>query len=162
MIICYFLQENIEVAKKEWELGHLQSLREEEERLAEEEKDDILLTYDRPEAANKVILRKGPTGIWEICHPPCNPSNPKPTCNASNLIASTDQHCNHLESDVSKQPVKDRYHTRHKHSKQDAVPYDSPVLDGISDVTLDSTTQQANKLDEQTQLNHQCHTPNTS
>lgn len=143
----------------------MQSLREEEERLAEEEKDDILLTYDRPEAANKVILRKGPTGIWEICHP----CNPKPTSNASNLIASTDQHCNHLESGASKQPVKDRYHTRHKcnsdvdhkHSKREAVLYNSPILDGISDVTVDSTAQQSNELDRQTQPNHQCHTPNT-
>ncbi len=62
------LQENIELAKKDWELSHLQSLREEEERLAEEEADEVMLTYDRPETANKVILRRRPsTGTWEVC-----------------------------------------------------------------------------------------------
>lgn len=56
------------MAKKDWELSHLQSLREEEERLAEEEADDLMLTYDRPEMANKVILRRRPsTGTWEVC-----------------------------------------------------------------------------------------------
>ena len=71
-------QENIELAKKDWELSHLQSLREEEERLAEEEADDVLLTYDRPEMANKVILRRRPsTGTWEVCSP--SPAHAPPT-----------------------------------------------------------------------------------
>ena len=66
-------QENIELAKKDWELSHLQSLREEEERLAEVEDEDVLLTYDRPETANKVILRWRPsTSTWEICSPTTN------------------------------------------------------------------------------------------
>lgn len=65
------LQKNIELAKKDWELTHLQNLRAEEERLAEEEADDVLLTYDRPETANKVILRRRPsTGTWEILSQP--------------------------------------------------------------------------------------------
>lgn len=68
---AYFLQESIEQAKKSWELSHLQSLREEEERIAEEDVDDeMLLTYDRPELANKVILRRhSSTGMWEVCSP---------------------------------------------------------------------------------------------
>lgn len=54
-------------------MTHLQNLRAEEERLAEEEADDVLLTYDRPETANKVILRRRPsTGTWEIF--PSSPS----------------------------------------------------------------------------------------
>lgn len=61
------------MAKKDWELSHLQSLREEEERLAEVEDEDVLLTYDRPETANKVILRWRPsTSTWEICSPTTN------------------------------------------------------------------------------------------
>ena len=46
-------------------------MREEEERVAEEKDDDeILLTYDRPELANKVILRRhSSTGMWEVCSP---------------------------------------------------------------------------------------------
>jgi hypothetical protein len=64
-------QENIRRAKKDWELTHLQSLRAAEERLAEEEAEDVLLTYDRPETANKVILRRRPsTGTWEILSRP--------------------------------------------------------------------------------------------
>lgn len=60
-------QRDIEQAKKGWELSHLQSLKEEEERLAEEEDSAIMLTYDRPEVANKVILRKNPSvDGWEI------------------------------------------------------------------------------------------------
>ena len=60
-------QESIQLAKKDWELTHLQTLRAEEERLAEEEAEDVLLTYDRPETANKVILRRRPsTGTWEV------------------------------------------------------------------------------------------------
>lgn len=61
------------MAKKDWELTHLQTLRAEEERLAEEDAVDVLLTYDRPETANKVILRRRPsTGTWEILSPPLN------------------------------------------------------------------------------------------
>lgn len=49
----------------------MQSLREEEERIAEEDaEDDIMLSYDRPELANKVILRRhSSTGMWEVCSP---------------------------------------------------------------------------------------------
>ena len=61
------------MAKKGWELSHLQSLREEEERLAEVEVQDVMLTYDGPETSNKVILRRKPsTGTWEICSPSSN------------------------------------------------------------------------------------------
>ena len=147
----------------------MQSLREEEERLAEEEKDDVVLTYDRPEAANKVILRKGPSGTWEICHPPQDPPNTKPASNISNPVTSADQHCNHLKTEEPKQPAKFKYHTRHKRNnnlesklaKQEVVSCDSPALDGVCKVALDITAQQANTLDEQKQLNHQYHTPNT-
>ena len=36
----------------------------------EEDTDDVLLTYDRPEMANKVTLRRrSSTGMWEVCSP---------------------------------------------------------------------------------------------
>lgn len=44
----------MEAAKKDWELGRLQKLKEEEERKAEMEDDDILYTYSREDAYNKV------------------------------------------------------------------------------------------------------------
>ena len=52
-------QRDIEQAKKNWELGHLQSLKEEEERLAEEEFNNVMLTYDRPETVGKVVAKYG-------------------------------------------------------------------------------------------------------
>ena len=64
----FLLQENIELAKKDWELSHLQALREEEEKIAEEEAvEDIPLTYDRPDLCNKVTLRRSSTGMWKVC-----------------------------------------------------------------------------------------------
>lgn len=43
-------------------------MREEEEKMAEEEDvDDSLLTYDRPDLCNKVTLRRSSTGMWEVC-----------------------------------------------------------------------------------------------
>lgn len=48
------LQELIEEAKKEWELGCLQVMTTEAERQAEMEEDDIFFTYDRADATNKV------------------------------------------------------------------------------------------------------------
>ena len=75
-------QRDIEQAKKGWELSHLQSLKEEEERLADEEDSTIMLTYDRPEVANKVILRKkSAVGGWEIVH---NKSYPTIPCSVNN------------------------------------------------------------------------------
>lgn len=38
------------MAKKDWELGHLQALKKEEEKRAAEEEDEILYTYTREEA----------------------------------------------------------------------------------------------------------------
>jgi len=68
-IFYHSFQRDIEQAKKGWELSHLQSLKEEEERLADEDDDTIMLTYDRPEVANKVILRKkSAVDEWEIVH----------------------------------------------------------------------------------------------
>lgn len=42
-----------------------------EERVAEKDaEDDIILSYDRPELTNKVILRRhSSTGMWEVCSP---------------------------------------------------------------------------------------------
>lgn len=46
----------------------MQSLREEEEKTAEEEAvDDFPLTYDRPDLCNKVTLRRSSTGMWKVC-----------------------------------------------------------------------------------------------
>lgn len=59
------------MAKKEWELSHLQQLREQEERMVQEEEEEqeaMSLTYDRPEMINKVIFRRRlSTGTWEVC-----------------------------------------------------------------------------------------------
>ena len=38
------------MAKKDWELGHLQALKKEEEKRVAEEEDEILYTYSREEA----------------------------------------------------------------------------------------------------------------
>lgn len=51
-LIAYFacLQDEVELAKKDWELSHLQALKKEEEKRAAEEEDEILYTYSREEA----------------------------------------------------------------------------------------------------------------
>ncbi|XP_019852163.1 PREDICTED: helicase domino-like isoform X2 [Amphimedon queenslandica] len=64
-------EENIEIAKKEWELGHLQRLREEEEKVAQEElieEGATDLTYDRPELINKLWLPPTPPSDELIDH----------------------------------------------------------------------------------------------
>jgi E1A-binding protein p400 len=69
-------EREIELAKKNWELSHLQSLREEEERLAEEEEfNSTVLTYDRPEAANKVYLDEETLEEMPIWYPPTPPAD---------------------------------------------------------------------------------------
>lgn len=56
------------MAKKDWELSHLLSLREENEEVEEEEEvDGDHLTYDRPDQHNKVTLRRSATGLWQVC-----------------------------------------------------------------------------------------------
>jgi E1A-binding protein p400 len=67
-------EENIALAKKDWELTHLQSLREEEERLAEEEAEDVLLTYDRPETANKRMVDRETGEEMPVWLPPTPPA----------------------------------------------------------------------------------------
>lgn len=49
----------------------MQSLREQEERIAreEEEEEAMFLTYDRPEMVNKVVFRRRHSGTWEVCPP---------------------------------------------------------------------------------------------
>ena len=72
-------QEEIHQAKKDWELSHLQQLREQEEKMAreEEEKEEAMcLTYDRPEMINKVVFRRNKTtGTWEVLVPNAPPSD---------------------------------------------------------------------------------------
>ena len=64
------------MAKKDWELSHLQSLREEENKVAEEDAiDEIPLTYDRPDISNKVTLRRSSTGMWKVCSSGQNSDN---------------------------------------------------------------------------------------
>ncbi|XP_052073827.1 helicase domino-like isoform X2 [Mytilus californianus] len=48
-------EEDIENAKKEWELGRLKALKEEEERRLEVEEDEMLFTYTREDAFNQVF-----------------------------------------------------------------------------------------------------------
>lgn len=52
------LQDDIENAKKEWELGRLKALKEEEERRLEVEEDEMLFTYTRDDAFNQVKKTK--------------------------------------------------------------------------------------------------------
>ena len=54
----YTLQEDIENSKKDWELARLKSLKEEEERRAEMEEDEMLYTYLRDDAQVKRRLAK--------------------------------------------------------------------------------------------------------
>lgn len=49
-----YFQDDIENAKKEWELGRLKALKEEEERRLEVEEDEMLFTYTREDAFNQV------------------------------------------------------------------------------------------------------------
>ncbi|KAK3606446.1 hypothetical protein CHS0354_041388 [Potamilus streckersoni] len=49
-------EEDIETAKKEWELSRLQALKEEDERRAELEEDEMLFTYTRDDAYSQVYL----------------------------------------------------------------------------------------------------------
>ena len=52
------IQEQIEEAKKDWELSRLKQIKEEEERRAEMEEDEILFTYTSEDAQNKVLKNK--------------------------------------------------------------------------------------------------------
>lgn len=116
------MQESIELAKKSWELSHLQSLREEEERIAEEDaSDDILLTYDRPELANKVILRRhSSTGMWEVCSPNKNSQPNKLT----NLVVA-DSH--NREVSTYKEQVREPHHIDSQSKRR----YSSQMADGV-------------------------------
>ncbi|XP_048751446.2 helicase domino-like isoform X4 [Ostrea edulis] len=49
-------EEDIENVKKDWELGRLKALKEEEERRAELEEDEMLYIYSRDDAYNQVFL----------------------------------------------------------------------------------------------------------
>lgn len=49
-----YLQEEVALAKEEWELSRLKALKEEEERRAELEEDEMLFTYSREDANNQV------------------------------------------------------------------------------------------------------------
>ena len=53
-----FVQEEVTIAKEEWELSRLQALKEEEERRAELEEDEMLFTYTRDDANNQVKKNK--------------------------------------------------------------------------------------------------------
>lgn len=68
-------------------MSHLQSLKEEEERLADEEDSTVMLTYDRPEVANKVILRKkSAVDGWEIVHDKSYPTIPGSVKNTNSQL----------------------------------------------------------------------------
>lgn len=68
MFCCCHCQENIELAKKDWELSHLLSLREEQDDITEEGVvEEVPLTYDRPTNNNKVTLHHSVTGLWQVC-----------------------------------------------------------------------------------------------
>ncbi len=76
-----FSQDDIKQSKKEWELSHLQQLREQEEKMVREEEEmeeAMSLTYDRPNLINKVVFRRNKnTGTWEVHVPNSQASQPK-------------------------------------------------------------------------------------
>ena len=86
----------------------MQSLREEEERIAEEDaEDDIMLSYDRPELANKVILRRhSSTGMWEVCSP-----SKKKQCSNEISVSVTDTDSTVSEGSHSGGQVDESYAT---------------------------------------------------
>ena len=76
VLVCVcVVQEDIENSKKDWELARLKALKEEEERRARMEEDEMLYTYVRDDAQVKRRLakagkvKKGP-GRPRIHHPP--------------------------------------------------------------------------------------------
>ncbi|CAI8023442.1 Helicase domino [Geodia barretti] len=90
-------EENIKLAKKDWELTHLQSLRAEEERLAEEEAEDVLLTYDRPETANKMIVDRETGDEMPMWLPPTPPAEEEDVIYVDPILSLT----YHLSSTIS-------------------------------------------------------------
>ena len=76
------LQEEVVLAKEEWELTRLKALRQEEERRAELEEDEMLFTYSRQEAYNQVKKKSKKKLLT---------STPKPTrANSSRRSAGSD------------------------------------------------------------------------
>ncbi|XP_071946523.1 helicase domino-like isoform X2 [Antedon mediterranea] len=67
-------EEQVEIAKKEWELSHLQALKEEEERKAEMEEDEIFYTYTREDAYNKIYISQT-NKIMPMWAPPTPPQD---------------------------------------------------------------------------------------
>ncbi|XP_033101073.1 helicase domino-like [Anneissia japonica] len=67
-------EEQIEIAKQEWELSHLQALKEEEERKAEMEEDEIFYTYTREDAYNKIYISQT-NNIMPMWSPPTPPQD---------------------------------------------------------------------------------------
>jgi hypothetical protein len=67
----------------------LQALREEEEKIAEEEAvEDVPITYDRPDLCNKVTLRRSSTGLWKVCS-----SGPNPKSQLSHSVKEKGESC---------------------------------------------------------------------
>lgn len=54
MFIVFAVQEEVSIAKEEWELGHLKAIKEEDERRAEIEEDDMLYTSLHGSPQNKL------------------------------------------------------------------------------------------------------------
>ncbi|XP_030847901.1 helicase domino isoform X4 [Strongylocentrotus purpuratus] len=67
-------EEQVEAAKREWELGRLQGLKELEEREAELEEDDVLYTYSREDSENQVYISQKEE-IMPIWAPPTPPQD---------------------------------------------------------------------------------------
>lgn len=98
-----FLQENIELAKRDWELTNLQALREEEEKIAEDETvEDVHLTYDRPDLCNKVTLRRSSTGVWKVCS---SGQNNRLNHSANAVHEKTAQKVNSKETETSDKQI---------------------------------------------------------
>ena len=119
IIFSSCLQRDIEQAKKGWELSHLQSLKEEEERLAEEEDSAIMLTYDRPEVANKVILRKNPSvDGWEIVSSTTITAANSQSLNKQHHQTNSQESCNglHQPAGCLKSPISTSTNCNHQRS----------------------------------------------
>ncbi|XP_041456348.1 helicase domino-like isoform X3 [Lytechinus variegatus] len=67
-------EEQVEAAKREWELGRLQALKEQEEREAELEEDEVLYTYSREDSENQVYISQTEE-IMPIWAPPTPPQD---------------------------------------------------------------------------------------
>ena len=148
----------------------MQSLREEEERMAEEDaEDDIVLSYDRPELANKVILRRhSSTGMWEVCSPSKNNQRSNKTKIAVNVTDtdSLDNEGSHSK-EQAQEPHLINLQSRGEHSPHEADIVKSEKAYGMPNVVSSNDQTLMERSPRSLQFHshivhlteHQCHKP---